>query len=119
MFLNDKRNHYIDEDTFNYIYPKISYNISTIFLINQDYSKSLIYSEESIQFCRNKNNFIYLPYLYYNSACSLSMLKNYDKAKEYLDNSKNIFKLQNHLEEFQKTYHDDSQIYFNHSDFAI
>lgn len=47
------------------------------------------------------------------------MLKNYDKAKEYLDNSKNIFKLQNHLEEFQKTYQDDSQIYFNHSDFAI
>ena len=119
LFLNDKRNHYIDEDTFNYIYPKISYNISTIFLINQDYSKSLMYSEESIQFCRNKNNFIYLPYLYYNSACSLSMLKNYDKAKEYLDNSKNIFKLQNHLEEFQKTYQDDSQIYFNHSDFAI
>ena len=23
------------------------------------------------------------------------------------------------LEEFQKTYQDDSQIYFNHSDFAI
>ena len=66
-----------------------------------------------------ENNFIYLPYLYYNSACSLFMLKNYSKAKEYLENSKSIFKLQNHLDEFQKTYQADYQTYFNHSDFAI
>lgn len=96
------------------IYPKISYKISTIFLVNKDYSNSLIYSEEVIQCCINENNFIYLPYLYYHS-----MLKNYNKAKEYLDNCKSIFKLQNNLEEYQRVYHADYQLYFSNGDFAI
>lgn len=119
LFLKDKRNNYTDEDTFNYMYPKISYNISTIFLVNEDYANSLIYGEKAIQFCRNENNFIYLPYLYYHSACCLSMLKNYDKAKEYLDNCKSIFKLQNNLDEYQRVYQADYQIYFSNGDFAI
>lgn len=119
LFLRDKRNNYIDEQTFNYIYPKILYNLSTMFLVNKDYSNSLIYSEEAIQFCTNENNFIYLPYLYYNSSCCLSMMKKYDQAKEYLTNSKSIFKLQNKLEEYQKVYQTDYQTYFSNSDFAI
>lgn len=119
LFLNNKRNNYVDEKTFNHIYPKVSFNISTMFLVNKDYSKSLFYSEKAIQFCRYENNFIYLPYLYYHSACCLSMLKKYSQAKEYLDNSKSIFKFQNHLHEFQEAYQADYQTYFSNGDFAI
>lgn len=119
FYLENKDNNYTDEETFYYIYPKISYNISTMFLVNKDYLNSLNHSEEAIQFCRNINNFIYLPYLYYNSACCLSMMKNYDKAKEYLYNCKSVFKLQNNLEEYQRVYHADYQVYFNNGDFAI
>ena len=119
FFLEKEKNNYTDKEIFCYMYPKIAYNISTMFLIDKDYSNSLFYSEKVIEFCKKENNFIYLPYLYYNSACSLLMLKNYSKAKEYLENSKSIFKLQNHLDEFQKTYQADYQTYFNHSDFAI
>lgn len=119
LYLKENKNNFVDEETFDYMYPKVSYNISTMFLTNKNYSKSLIHSEEAIQFCRYKNNFIYLPYLCYHSACCLSILKKYSQAKEYLDNSKIIFKLQNHLDEFQKTYQADYQTYFSHGDFAI
>ena len=119
LYLKENKNNFVDEETFDYMYPKIIYNLSTIFLYNKDYINSLIYSEEAIQFCRNKNKFIILPYLYYNSACCLCMLKKYDKAKEYLDNSKSIFKIQNNLKEFEKVYQTDCQIYFKNSDFTI
>lgn len=119
FFLEDKRNNYTDEETYDYIYPKISYNISTMFLVNKEYSNSLTHSEKAIQFCRKENNFIYLPYLYYNSACCLSMMKNNAKAKEFLNDSKTIFKLQNNIEEYQRVYQADYQVYFSNGDFAI
>ena len=101
------------------MYPKIAYNISTVYLKNSDYDQSLVYCEKAIAFCKNENNFIYLPYIYYNAACCLSMLKNYDKAKEYLNNCQNIMKLQNHLEEYKKVYHTDYPLYFNKGNFMV
>lgn len=119
LFLKDKENNYTDEETFCYVYPKILYNISTMFLMDKDYLNSITYSDEAIHFCRRENNFIYLPYLYYNSACCLSMMKKYEEAKEYLNNCKNIFKLQNNLDEYQRVYQADYQMYFNNCDFSI
>ena len=119
LFLKDKTNKYIDDETFDYIYPKILYNISTMYLKNEDYVSSLMCCEESIEFCIKKNNFIYLPFLYYNAACCLSMLKRYEKAKEYLTDCKNIFKLQNNLDEYKKVYNADYSLYFNKRDFTI
>ena len=112
FFLEKEKNNYTDKGIFDYMYPKIVYNISTMLLIEKDYSNSLFYSEKVIEFCKEKNNFIYLPYLYYNSACCYSMINNYDKAKKYLNNSKNIFELQNKLEEYYRTFQADYKIYF-------
>ncbi len=119
VFLTEKANNYTDEYTFDCMYPKIIYNISTMCLIEEDYKTSIKYCDEAIQFCRDKNNFIYLPYLYYNSACCFSMIKDYTKSKECLENCRSIFKLQNKLEEFQKVYQLDYEKYFSNSDFAI
>lgn len=119
LFLGNEKNKYTDEETFYFMYPKIAFNISTMFLINKDYSNSISHSKKAIEFCRKENNFIYLPYLYYNSACAHSMIKSYDKANKFLNYSKNIFKLQNNIEEYNRTFQSDYQIYFNNSDFAI
>lgn len=99
---NDKK--LIDEDTFDYVYPKVMFNISEMLFINHEYADAMEISEEAIQYCKDTNNFIYLPYLYYDAACGLSNIKNYEKSKEYLENSISIFKLQNKLDEVLQAF---------------
>lgn len=107
---NDKK--LIDSDTFEYVYPKVMFNISEMFFLNHEYTEAMPNIDKAIQYCKDTNNFIFLPYLYYNAACCLSMLEEYEKSKEYLENGKSILILQNKLDELHQIFPKDYQEYF-------
>lgn len=111
-FLINPNNKYASDKILHYVYPKISYNMSIIYLMKEDYKNSLIYAGKGIEFSRKTNNYIYLGYLYYNSACCLAMLNNHIEAKNHLNLSKNLLTIQNKENEFNEVYNKDCSLYF-------
>lgn len=111
-YLINIENNYTDEETMTFIYPKIAYNLCHIYLKEQNYSLVQKYSQMGIDYSKRKGNYVFLGYLYYNCALSLTKLNFREEMMKALQLAENIFHLQNKSEEFKKVLESDYQKYF-------
>lgn len=112
-YLYDENNNYASQDIIDYIYPKICYNLSFIYLRDNNYNQSLQVSEKGVAFAIEKNNFLLAGFLYYNLAISHACLGNTTLSSSALDRSKDIFTIQNRQDTFHNAYKNDHKLYFS------
>ena len=90
---------YSKSDMYINKYPTITYNLSSWLGLVKQWSKSLVYTQKSIDCCIKQQNYFLLADLYYNHGFTLVMLGKTSEGTEYLRKSLTLGSLfKNHFD---------------------